>query len=88
MCVCMHTCVPVMEYVHVCPYMSVCDVHVCVHMWMPVVVCVCVHIWVLHYVHSGLICDSQRLETTPMSHNGKMDTENVVHFHNKILLSY
>ena len=33
------------------------------------------------YVHSGLICDSQKLETTQMSHNRRMDTENVVHLH-------
>jgi hypothetical protein len=36
-----------------------------------------------HYVHSGLICDSQKLETTQMSHDGRMDTENVVHLHNR-----
>jgi hypothetical protein len=38
---------------------------------------------VLHYVHSGIICDSQNLETTQMSHNRRMDTENVVHLHNE-----
>ena len=42
----------------------------------------------LHYVHESLICDSQMLETTQMSHNRRMDTEIVVHLHNKILLSY
>jgi hypothetical protein len=41
-----------------------------------------------HYVHSGLICDDQKLETTQMSHNGRMDTENVFHLYNAILLSY
>ena len=40
------------------------------------------------YVHSGPYCDSQKLETTQMSHNRKMDAENVVHLHNGILLSY
>jgi hypothetical protein len=43
---------------------------------------------VLHYVHSGLVSDSQKLETTQMSHKRRMDTENVVHLHNGILLSY
>jgi hypothetical protein len=33
----------------------------------------------LHYVHSGLICDSQKLETIQMPHNGRMDTENLVY---------
>jgi hypothetical protein len=42
---------------------------------------------VLHYVHSGLICDSQNLETTKMSHNRRMDTENIVHLYNGILFS-
>jgi hypothetical protein len=41
-----------------------------------------------HYVQSGLIYDSQKLETTQMSYNGGMDTENVVHLHNGVLLSY
>jgi hypothetical protein len=41
-----------------------------------------------HCVHSGLICDSQKLETTQMSHNRRMDTENVLHLHNGILFSY
>jgi hypothetical protein len=31
---------------------------------------------------------SLRLETTQMFHNRRMDTENMVHFHNGILLSY
>ena len=30
---------------------------------------------VFHYVQSGLICDSQELETTHMPHNGRLDTE-------------
>jgi hypothetical protein len=41
-----------------------------------------------HYVHGSLICDSQKLETTQMSHNKRMDTENVVYLHNGVLLSY
>jgi hypothetical protein len=36
---------------------------------------------VFHYVQSSLFCDSQKLETTQMSHNRRMDTENVVHWH-------
>ena len=40
------------------------------------------------YVHSGLICDSQKLETTQMSHNRRMDTETVVHLYKEILYSY
>jgi hypothetical protein len=43
---------------------------------------------VFHYVQRGLICDSQKLDKTPMSHNRRMDTENLVHLHNGILLSY
>jgi hypothetical protein len=35
-----------------------------------------------YYVHSGLICDSQELEITEKYHNGRMDSENVVHLHN------
>ena len=31
-----------------------------------------------HYAHSSLVCDSQKLETTQMFHNRRMDTENVV----------
>jgi hypothetical protein len=46
------------------------------------------YLHVFHYVHSGLICDSQKLETTQMSHDRRMDTENVVHLHNGILFSY
>ena len=35
----------------------------------------------LHYVHSCLIYNSQKLERTKMSLNRGMDTENVVHLH-------
>ena len=42
----------------------------------------------LHYVHSSLIYNSQKLEISQMSLNGGIDTENVVHLHNGILLSY
>ena len=42
-----------------------------------------------HYVHSGLIiCDCQKLESTQMSHNERMDKEIVVHLQNGILFSY
>jgi hypothetical protein len=44
--------------------------------------------YVFHYVHNGLICDSQKLETTQLSHNRRNDTENAVHLHNAILFSY
>jgi glucosamine 6-phosphate synthetase-like amidotransferase/phosphosugar isomerase protein len=37
-----------------------------------------------HYVHSGLIYNSQKLETTQMSFNQGMDTENVVHLYNGV----
>ena len=40
---------------------------------------------IFHYVHTGHIYDSKKLETTQMSHNRRMDTENVVHLHNGIL---
>ena len=43
---------------------------------------------VFHYVHSGLVCCSQKLETTKMSHDRRTDIENMVHLHNGILLSY
>ena len=43
---------------------------------------------VVYCVHIGLICDSQKLKTTQMPHNRRMDTENVVHLNNGILLSY
>ena len=42
----------------------------------------------LHYVHSSLIYDNQKLETTQMSLSRRMDTESVVHLHNGVLLSY
>jgi hypothetical protein len=37
---------------------------------------------VLCYVHSSFIYNSQKLETTQMSLNQRMDTENVVQLHN------
>jgi hypothetical protein len=40
----------------------------------------------LHYIHSSLIYNSQKLERTQMSLNRGMDTENVVHLHK--ILSY
>jgi hypothetical protein len=43
---------------------------------------------VFHYVHSSLIHDNQKLETTHMPHNRTIGTENVVNLHNEILLSY
>ena len=42
----------------------------------------------LHYVHSSHIYSSQTLERTQMSLNREMDTENVEHLHNGVLLSY
>ena len=42
----------------------------------------------LHYVHSSLIYNRQKLERTQMPLNRGMDTENVVYLHNGILLSY
>jgi hypothetical protein len=39
-----------------------------------------------HYVHISLIYNSQKLEITKISLNRGMDTENVVHLHNEILL--
>jgi hypothetical protein len=42
---------------------------------------------VLHYIHSTVICNNQKLKTTQMSLN-RMDTENVAHIHNGILFSY
>jgi hypothetical protein len=38
--------------------------------------------------HSSPIYNSQKLERTQMSLNIGMDTENVVHLHNGVLLSY
>jgi len=43
---------------------------------------------VFYYVHSSLIYNSQKQERTQMPFNRGMDTENVVHLHNGILLSY
>jgi hypothetical protein len=40
----------------------------------------------LHYAHSSLIYIIQKLETTQVSLNKGMDTENVVHLHNGVLL--
>ena len=42
----------------------------------------------LYYVHSSLIYNSQKLERTQMPLNRGMDTKNVVHLHNGVLLSY
>jgi hypothetical protein len=44
--------------------------------------------YVFYYVQRGLVCDSEKLETTQMSHDRRMDTENVVNLHNGLLLSY
>jgi hypothetical protein len=41
-----------------------------------------------HYVHSSLIYNTQKLERTQMFFNIGMDTENVVHFYNRVLISY
>jgi hypothetical protein len=40
-----------------------------------------------HYVHSSLIYNSQKLERIQISFNRGIDTENVVHLHNGVLLS-
>ena len=42
----------------------------------------------LHYVPSSLIHNSQKLERTQMSFKRGMGTENVIHLHNVLLLSY
>jgi hypothetical protein len=42
----------------------------------------------LHYVHSSLIYNSQKLKSTQMSLNRGMNTDNVVHLHNGVLHSY
>jgi hypothetical protein len=42
----------------------------------------------LYYVHSSHIYSSQKLERNQMSFNRGMDTENVVHLQNGVLLSY
>jgi hypothetical protein len=43
---------------------------------------------VLHYIHSSHIYNSQKMEATQMSLNRGMDTEDVVHLHNGVILSY
>ena len=42
----------------------------------------------LHYVHSSFMYNSQKLERTQMSSNRGVDTKNVVHLHNGVLLRY
>ena len=42
----------------------------------------------LQYAHKSLIYNSQKLERTQMSFNKGMDTENAVHLHNGVLLSF
>ena len=42
----------------------------------------------LHYVHSSLIYNSQKLDRTQMSLKRGMDTEIILHLHNGVLLSY
>ena len=42
----------------------------------------------VHYGHRGIIYDSQKMETTQISHIEKLDIENIVHLHNGILLGY
>jgi hypothetical protein len=39
-------------------------------------------------MYASLIYDSQNLERTQMSLNRGKDTENVIHLHNGVLLSY
>ena len=41
-----------------------------------------------HYAHSSLNYSSQKLETTHMSFNRGMDTENMVHLHNGVHLHF
>ena len=43
---------------------------------------------IVYYVHSSLIYNSQKLERTQMPLNRGIDTEDVVHLHNGVLLSY
>ena len=43
--------------------------------------------YMFHYIHSNLICDNQKLEKIQMSHNRKMDTENMVHLHMEYYLA-
>jgi hypothetical protein len=42
----------------------------------------------LNYVHSNFISNNQKLETIQMFLNWRMDKENVIHLHNRILLNY
>jgi hypothetical protein len=42
----------------------------------------------LHNIHSGLNYKSQKLVTTHMSLNRRMDTEYVVYLHNGLVFSY
>jgi hypothetical protein len=42
----------------------------------------------LHYVHSCLIYNSQKLKTTQMFLNKRTDSENVAQLHNGILFSH
>ena len=42
--------------------------------------------YMLHYVHSSPIYNSQKLERTQMTLNRGIDTENVVYIHNGVLL--
>ena len=39
-----------------------------------------------HYIHSSLIYNNQKLERTQMSLNRRVDTENVVHLHNEVIV--
>jgi hypothetical protein len=42
----------------------------------------------LYYVHSSRIYSRQKMERAQMSLNRGMDTENVVHLHSGVLVSY
>ena len=42
----------------------------------------------LYHVHSSPIYNSQKLARTQMSLNREIDSENVVHLHSEVLLSY
>jgi hypothetical protein len=42
----------------------------------------------LNYVHRSFVINIQELETMQMPLYQKMDTDNVVHLHNRMLLSY
>jgi hypothetical protein len=41
----------------------------------------------LHYVYSSLICSTLKMDRTQISFNRGMDTENVVHLQNEVLVS-